>query len=221
MDLTNYRDLFRGHTELRIQENSESVYTITNGKVEQNTENSSGGISARVYHRGVWGFASTPVISNHTVGEVVCAATANADVFQRMSMAQKPPLEAIASHSSFSKNRVKPASSKKEKLDRLLTIDDYIAKKFPDLKSRMLFSRSQQIEKRWITSFGSEANSSYPRAHIYVSLTYEKDGESLENMEIFGGFGYFEELFDDLPGIYTKIDELYDHLRKKVEGDYP
>ncbi len=221
IDLTKYRDLFRSHTELRVQESAESVYTITNGKVEQNTENSNSGISARVYNKGVWGFASTPVISNGSVGEVVCAATANAEIFQRMSMADKPSLEAIISHSSFSKNRVKSPCSKKEKLDRLLAIDDYVAKKFPDLKSRTLFSRSQQIEKRWVTSFGSEAYSLYPRAHLYVSLTYEKEGESLENIEIFGGFGYFEELFDDLPGIHAKIDALYDHLRKKVEGDYP
>lgn len=221
IDLTAYRDLFRSHTEMRVQESTQSSFSIINGKVEQNIENSSAGVSARVYHKGVWGFASTPVIDHDSVGEVVRAATANAKAFQSLSKTDKPPLEAIPSRSSFSPKRVKEPFSKKENLDRLLAIDAYIAKKYPDLKSRALFSRSQQIEKRWITSFGSEAYSSYPRAHIYVTLTRDKNGDSIENTEVFGGFGYFEEQFDDLCGIHRRIDELYEHLRKKAEGDYP
>ena len=66
-DLSPYKKLFNGYTELRIQENRHLAISMINGDIMTNRKTSTSGVSARVYKRGVWGFASHPNISDDTI----------------------------------------------------------------------------------------------------------------------------------------------------------
>jgi TldD protein len=219
--LSKFQQSFSGHTELRVQENRDSQIVITNGKIEQNTESSKSGVSSRVYESGAWGFASTPESSDSSILSTIKNATENAHVFAKKSQLQKPPflVKPIVSEESFLPQKAK--RDRKEIVAYLLSVDGYLASRYPDLKSRRVFFRGTEIEKCLLTSFGTKTYSLYPRAHIYVFLTYEKEGESIEDYEIFGGFGYFEDLFGSVSSLYPKIDALYQHLKQKAEGVYP
>lgn len=59
-DLNNYTKLFSHYTELRVQENRQTRITLVKGNIVNNIKNASSGVSARVYDKGSWGFASSP-----------------------------------------------------------------------------------------------------------------------------------------------------------------
>ena len=51
-------------------------------------------------------------------------------------------------------------------------------------------------------------------------MTLEKDGRPIELFDVFGDLGQFEDVFDQPADLYPKIDQLYEHLRRKQEGVY-
>jgi TldD protein len=213
--------MFSGHTELRVQDNRDNQIVITNGKIEQNTESAKSGVSSRVYDSGAWGFASTPEITDSSIITTIKSASENARMFQQRARVQKPPFQVKPVVSEESYHAQKEKRERKEIVEFLISVDAYIASRYPNLKSRRIVFKSSEIERQLLTSFGTKMYMLYPRVHIYVFLTYEKEGESIENYDIFGGFGYFEDLFDSISSLYPRIDTLYRHLMQKAEGVYP
>ena len=78
IDLGRFATLFSGYTELRVQENSGRRVLTVNGDVVANDSMRRGGVSARVWRDGVWGFASDADSTAGSVERVVGAATDNA-----------------------------------------------------------------------------------------------------------------------------------------------
>ena len=194
--------------------------TFVNGTVVTNVNKSSSGVSARVYKNGSFGFSSNPEISDQSIKGVINAAENNAEF-----------LDFIGSNSwesfinkSFNfekdfytkKNRV----SKAYIMDFLKEIDGYIKNKYVDLSNRVVSYSSLEMEKNLITSYGSSLYSMLPRTRISVMLTIEKDGEPIDAGDSFGGLGQFEDLFNEPRDLFPKIDELYNHLKNKVNGVY-
>ncbi|MCY4523407.1 MAG: hypothetical protein OXB84_01580 [Halobacteriovoraceae bacterium] len=63
-NLSKYRDFFSHYTELRFQQNRSLDISLLNGNIVANQQNISGGMSARVFQEGGWGFASTPMVDD-------------------------------------------------------------------------------------------------------------------------------------------------------------
>ena len=82
-NLTVYGNRFNAYTELRLQRNRSTQISLLNGDVVSNTKTSDGGVSARVFKDGVWGFASRPQIDNDSVIATVDEATRNAALLAR------------------------------------------------------------------------------------------------------------------------------------------
>ena len=76
-DLSFYAGKFSEYTELRIQENRSTRIVLVKGDVTTNERNATSGVSARVYSKGSWGFASNPEIDKDTIPSVIEAATSN------------------------------------------------------------------------------------------------------------------------------------------------
>src|SRR5690554_4920273 len=91
-NLSPYLDLFDNYTELRNQQNTNISVAFLNGNNTANTRSLSGGVSARVYKNGAWGFASSPQTGDQGVKFVIEAATANAGFLDRKQNKKKPPL---------------------------------------------------------------------------------------------------------------------------------
>jgi len=219
--MKEYSGLFKKHTELRIHENREFLVNVVDSAVINNQQNTQGGVSARVYDRGVWGFASNPNLEDNFVKEVVENATNNAAKFANLAGKNALKLDNNPVQIKKDFRTKKDRLSAKEKIDFIMHIDEFIKNKFPKIKSRNLFMRDQEIEKNLITSFGTELMDVYTRSHIYFFLTVEKDDKKYEMYDVCGGFGNFEDNFSNPELLYPKIEELYEHLINKSEGVYP
>src|SRR5262245_47554636 len=83
VNLSVYGNRFSEYTELRLQRNASTQIALLNGDVVANTKTSDGGVSARVFKDGVWGFASRPQIDDDAVLATVDEATRNAAVLAK------------------------------------------------------------------------------------------------------------------------------------------
>ncbi|MCF7794391.1 MAG: TldD/PmbA family protein [Candidatus Cloacimonetes bacterium] len=219
-ELEKYRKFFTEYTELRIQENRNTRISLVKGDVMSNNRSSEGGVSARVYKDGSWGFASDPVISDEIVKKVINTATDNA-VFLS-SKQQDKKSELISRKASLSKDftTTKPKKSQKEMIEFLKEIDDHIIEKYPDLTSRAITLAALDMEKTLITSDESYSYSMIPRCLVYLVLTLVKDGKPYDLFQSYGGFGQFEDNFDDPAVLFDGIRTQYEHLVNKADGIY-
>lgn len=220
VDLQDYSRLFSSYTELRVQENRSVRVGFVKGNNTVNTRSTTGGVSARVYKNGSWGFASTPELQKDAIESVIKAATDNAEFLGSRREHSKGPLPVVAaSHdSSFATN--KPRLTQKQLVDFIKEIDDHIATRYPNLQSRTVFLNCLDMEKSVITSDGSRFTSMTPRSHIYITLCVEKDGEPVDLYQVYGGLGQFEDVFESPSVLFPGIEEQYEHLMRKREGVY-
>lgn len=220
-DLSPYKKLFNDYTELRVQENRHLAISMINGDIMTNHKTSISGVSARVYKRGVWGFASHPNISADTIQQVVKSATQNARFLGAKETRKAwrfPRTRAIEEHDfSTDKERV----PQKDLIDFLRIIDAYLVKHYTKLHSRTVVLQTLDMEKSLLTSNGSSAYSMIPRSILYVVLSVEKDGEPIELYDVYGGFGQFVETFSRPDSMFEQMDRQYEHLLRKVYGVYP
>lgn len=220
-DLSPYRHLLGGYTELRAQENRKRIITITNGKITNNQSSASCGISARVYDAGAMGFAATEGVSDAHVRGVLEKAKSNAGYLKPLAgKARISPLS--LNHRPFvhaiDLSTKKSILSMSDVLAYLMHLDQYIEKQYPGLKSRTITLTELDKEKALITTPGSALDSLWTRSHIYIQLMAEKDGVPYSYMEITGGMGDFEDHYGDPAALYPTIDLAYRRLMDKTEA---
>ena len=220
-DLQSYAAHFSEYTELRAQENRQVGITMMNGDVMRNQKSATRGISSRVFKNGVWGFASDPRIEDERIQQIIESATRNAmflDDREKRPPIVLPKKPAGETHDmSDSEFRV----SQKDYIDFLKVIDNYLERNYEKLHSRMVFLNLLEMEKSLLTSDGSSSYSLTPRAILYVEMTMEKDGQPVELLDVYGGFGLFEQNFSDIVTLFAGLDQQYTHLARKAEGVYP
>ncbi|MBT3169529.1 MAG: TldD/PmbA family protein [Candidatus Cloacimonetes bacterium] len=221
MNLKKYTNQFKNYTELRVQENRDTSIYVLNGDVMGNRKSATGGVSARVFKNGVWGFASNPNVTDIEVKKVIEAAEKNA-IFLDSRIKKSAlilPHNPIESINDFTTK--KQPKSQKELLDFVREIDNYILAKYPKLKSRMVYLGGLDMQKNLLTSDGSASYSMIPRTMMYIALTVDDaDSKPIESFEVYGGFGQFEDVFEKASSLFGKIDKQYEHLMKKAEGVY-
>ncbi len=220
-DISRYSDLFKGYTELRIQENRDSVVSMVEGTVMGNGRSSVGGVSARCYRSGSWGFASSPDSSDDAVKHVIQAAGENASFLHRQEQRSCPDLPVSSAAGEWDYTTKKQAASQKDRIDFVKEMDSYISGNYPKLISRTISMRSSDMEKRLLTSTGTYAFSMVPKSIMYVLLTVDTDSGPVELYDVLGGRGQFEDVFVKPSSYYERLDQLYEHLLKKAEGVFP
>ncbi len=219
-DLRQFAGLFRAYTELRAQENRSVQITFVKGNNVTNSRSSTGGISARVYMNGSWGFSSNPDTTPESVKAVLEAATANAAFLDSRERKGKKPLPVVAAESVNDFSTKKPRLSQKALADFAREVDAHIVAKYPKLASRTVNLSCLDMEKTLLTSDGSYSHSMIPRSIVSVSLSLEKDGQPVELYKSFGGLGQFEDVFSEPSALYEAIAQVYEHVSRKSEGVY-
>ncbi|MCK4935999.1 MAG: TldD/PmbA family protein [Elusimicrobiales bacterium] len=220
-DLKKYTPLFKGYTELRLQENRNTKVVFLNGNLVGNEKSSDSGISARTYQNGSWGFASTCDTQDNAIQSVIKTAYDNSvflDSKLKKGLGALPSVHEISNNTFFT---AKPRKTQKELVDFAAVIDAHILKTYKNIKSRNVIISSLDMEKSLITSDGSISHSMIPRTVAMVALTIEKNGLPIELHEVFGSRGQFEDVFEKPSDLFPKIEELYNHLVKKTEGVFP
>ncbi|MEJ6950484.1 TldD/PmbA family protein [Natronospora cellulosivora (SeqCode)] len=219
--LKSFANFFEEYTELRLQENTKVALVLVNGDLVNNGKSSTGGISARVYKDGVFGFASSPVTDEKTVKELIKKAKENACILDELEKKKKKTLSGerfeIVKDFSTKKSRV----SRKDMLDFIKDLYNYTSKKYNDIKSSTFVINNLDMEKNLFTSFAASAYTMIPRAILYISLSIEKDGSVYDSYEVFGGLGQFEDFYNDPAKFYESVDQVYKKVKEKSEGIYP
>lgn len=220
IELKKYAPLFTSYSELRVHENRSLSIGFLKGSNIQNVKSSTSGVSARVYHHGSWGFASSPNFTDDSFKSVINAAAENALFLNQKQSKNKPSLPSTKVDEKHDYSTTKPRLNQKQLIDFVKQLDEYIAKKYPNLASRYVGLNCLDMEKNLLTSDGAYSYSMHPRSIIFVDMTLEKDDRPIELFDVFGDLGQFEDVFDQPADLYPKIDQLYEHLRRKQEGVY-
>lgn len=207
-------------TVLRGQENRSRRVGFLQGNLVQNMRSETRGVNARVCKNGVYGFSSMAEYSADAAASVLKAATENA-VFldshapKNMKMAPSYGTGIVPLNRDiidFQQERIIAACKE---------IDDYIAKTYPKLTSRMVIYTEDSQDKIILSSDGFDGHVTSPRCYIYTFLTaMSKEGKPLELFKVHGGAGSFEDNFKDVKWIFPRVDEQYKLLMDKCEGVY-
>ncbi|MCK5115043.1 MAG: TldD/PmbA family protein [Candidatus Aegiribacteria sp.] len=221
VELGSYTELFSEYTELRVQENRTLNIAIVDGDVMGNSRATGSGVSARTFSKGIWGFASNPIIDDESIRNVIRAATRNSQFLAGKENRAGYILPSSPGRSSEDFSTKKIRLTQKELIEFMMEIDGRIESKFSRVVSRTSAFQLLDMEKYLVTSDGSSVYSMIPRSVLYISLSTEYKGESVELFDVYGGMGQFEDLFSTPEALFDKMDEHYEHLIRKAEGVYP
>jgi len=219
--LSAHKNAFTDYTELRAQVNTTRQVSLLAGNMAANAQSSTGGVSARVYRGGTFGFASTAEYTSESVKNVLTAAAGNAAFMDAHVKKGLPPLPAAAQGKTALKTAPGDTIPQSVLIDYARSLDNLITEKYKNLSSRTVVANCLGIEKL-LAGSGEDSHWFQPRSMIYVILTAEtSDGVPVELLERFGGFGRFDALFSDPALLIKELDALYEALMKKREGVYP
>ncbi len=218
IDLKRFRESFKYYTELRQQELRSTMLYFNNGTLLSNSQNSTIGGNARVFKNGVWGLSANTDLNDSNIAKMIKKATEQAEYLA--SKSSKPDF-ALPSITGIKDNLYVPKRnpmSIKEQIEFCKEIDAYIAKKYPELQARNVVLQASAMEKNLITSDGAMSHYEIPRAFIIFVLTIMNGNEPVTLHDAVGGYGQMQDLFTAPEEVYSKIDELYVHLRNKKEA---
>lgn len=220
--LKNKKELFADgvQTILRGQETRQRAVTFLQGNLVRNLRAEARGVNARVCKNGVYGFASMAEYSSDAATSVLEEATKNA-LFLNTHAPKEKPMPQSYGQGIIPEGREIFDFEQKRIIDACKQVDDYVAKTYPDLTSRMVAYSEDSQDKVIYTSDAHDGHMTYPRCYMYVILdSVTKDGVPIELFKAFGGFGSFEDHFTTVDWMYKDIDALYKTLMDKKEGVY-
>lgn len=212
---------FRDYTELRAQMNSSRHVVFLNGTMTANSSSSAGGVSARIYKNGAYGFASNPEYSPESISSVVAAAEDSALFLDSKEHLGKAPFTPIAPFTQPLNYTREDNITQKQLVDFLSEVDAYIAENYKDLASRFVVANCLNMEKLLVTSDNAVSHSFIPRSLIYISMSVMgDDGVPVEMFQPLGSYGLFDDVFGRPADLFADIDRLYGKVRAKKEGVY-
>jgi TldD protein len=219
--LSTHKSAFKDYTELRAQVNTTRQVSFMKGNMVNNAQSARGGVSARVYRGGTFGFASGAEYTNDSIKNVLAAATDNAVFMDKHVSKGLPQLPSVAPGKVGLVTRPGDDIPQSILIDFAKTLDNMVAEKCKNLSSRSIHANCLGMEKLLVVSDGADSHFFQPRSMIYVFMTAETDdGVPVELYSPFGGFGHFTKIFSDPALLSKQLDELYEALMQKREGVY-
>ena len=210
---------FKDYTELRAQVNTTKNVTMLAGNMVANSQSSIGGVSARVYRSGTFGFASSAEYSDDSVRNVLTAATDNAVFMETHAGKGLPALPAVLP--GRFETDVKPGEDIPQSvlIDFVRALDSMVTEKYKNLSNRTIVANCLDIEKLLVVSDGADSHFYQPRCSVYVFMNADTDdGIPVELYIPISAFGRFDELFPDPALLAEDLDKLYEALMHKREG---
>lgn len=203
------------YSELRQHEVHKFQMVMIDGALSVNTDSTEGGICARIYRDGYWGFASKPGF-RETAGEQVSDkalknARAMASFGPRATLAV--PGGAYRGEHVFHGQQ---ALSQKQCIELLQAMHDLCQRRYPALESTTFILHSERHQKHLATSTGSQALNTIQRAGYYALFTAKDErGSPVQLMEKVSGKGTLGDLDLSLSTLEQRFDSLHEHLQAK------
>ena len=215
------------YTELRRHAWRKRQVVMVDGNLTTNANLSEGGISARTYRDGYWGFASAPDGANSGSGSGSGSGTAarlrqqadtNARAMARFGNRQAWSLPG-GSYRGEHVFQGRPAWSQTEAVDYLAALQAFCAQRYPDLKSTRLMMTDEHHSKWLSTSRGGESLASIQRAVLGIHFTaVAADGSPVDLTHAVSAKGSLADLPTALDLLAPQLDELHRHLMAKREA---
>ncbi len=227
MNIKNILQDVSQYTELRFQNNYHNDIFILDGKVTYNSQKESSGCFARIFEKGVWGFAASPKSKSFSAEDLISNAQVNARLLSSCGKEKNIELSSqlfADIDCQYDLSTTKQKVSQEDKVNFLKELDEYIVSSCLKIKSRRLWFRSIDIEKNICTSENHEFYTFIPRYDIMIQLVaQDNDGNSFDLTEWIGdqSASQFEDKFCNPSLYFDIIDKQYAMLMEKIEGVYP
>ena len=220
-NLSSASSKLNGEGELRAHENRTVQFQMINGQLVGNARSSNAGLSARIFQKGAWGFASVPEISASATDRVLKQAGTNASTLSKhVALFDRPMALANARGNKDYTTKNRKLSSQ-DIIQFMNGLDAKMKAKFPDLKSRTLMVYEQDFEKEVLTTGGALCYSMLARSYVRVYMSLDSDNGPVDVQQIFGGIGQIEDNLPSETEVDRKLEEAYRHLKNKAKGVAP
>lgn len=220
-ELEGHADTLPDYTELRLHNNEQVHLTMRKGSLIAHDQTERGGVSARAYRGGVFGFASRPGADRSAIERVVEDARNNAGLVDRRLHGPSGPLPQTAPGVGIYDYRtgVAPLTAS-ERVDVMREINDYVSQTYPGLLNADISLSSLVMEKALLSSQGARTYSYVPRANLFLKFSVQANDGIVDLYDIYGGFGGLQDYFSNLDWLRSAVDRLYEDLRKKADGTH-
>jgi TldD protein len=202
------------YSELRQHEVRKTRLLMIDGNLSLNSRTAEGGICARVYHDGYWGFSSAPGALDGSA-RVVNKARQNALAMGRFGAQPTLTLPGGSyrgEHSFVGRTELTP----KECVQRLSELHAWCAQHYAGLKSTKFLLADEHHSKWLATSQGGQSLSSIQRALCYIHFIAEDaQGAPVELYEPISGKGSLADLDLSVATLTPVFERLYEHLMAK------
>ncbi|MES2786273.1 MAG: TldD/PmbA family protein [Pseudomonadota bacterium] len=206
------------YLETRRHELRKRRILMVDGNLTQNAQTVEAGASARVYHDGYWGFASTNDTSPAGIERITAQARQNAQAMGRFGVREAQPMPG-GSYRGEHVYKGRAAVGQNECVQKMSEITALCNARYPALKSTRVLMGDEHHTKRLTTSTGSEVVSSIQRALCYVTFTAEDaDGSPVELMEVFSCKGSLADLDLSTAALTPVLDQLHQHVQAKCHA---
>ncbi len=217
-ELESHADTLPDYTELRLHNNEQVRLTMRKGSLIEHSQTGRGGVSARAYKSGVFGFASRPGRDRAAIDRVLADAQKNASLLVRKTQNALP--HAAPGLGEFDYRSSSKPLTPTERVDVVREINDYVSKSYPGLVNADIALSSLAIEKALVTSQGARTYSYVPRSNLFLKFSVQANDAIVDLYDVFGGFGDLQDNFAQLDWVRSAVDRLYEDLRKKADGTH-
>ncbi|PPD41492.1 MAG: peptidase [Methylocystis sp.] len=216
--LAAFAGAFKAPGELRWHVNLSTQVTMRKGVLLSNGQSRGGGVSARLYDGGIYGFAAAPSDDDDAIRTVIAKAAENAASVggarrNAPARAASEPGEGLYDYRSE-----RPASSAAQRVRILKGLDSLIREKYPDLVNVDISLSSHASEKSLATTEGVRTYSYVPRSVLSVRMAVEANGGLVDLHNTLGGFGEIQDQSFEPESLLAWLDDLHEELRRKAEG---
>ena len=207
------------YTELRSQANQHTRLTMRQGVLIENARVEKRGVSARCHRGGAFGFASLAG-NDAAIDAVLAEASANAELALCGNAETRALPEAAAGRGEFDYRTRRTRATAADRMAVVAEIDAHVTAACSGVLNADVVLSELAVEKSLVTSEGAATYSYVPRSNVAVRLATEADDGVVELHRIYGGFGDFEDRFENVGWMFEAVERLYEALRRKAEGTY-
>jgi TldD protein len=207
------------YVETRRHVLRKSRMQMIDGNLALNSRSAEGGVSARVYHDGYWGFASAPGIDDAARRDrVVRKARQNAEAMARFGPRRALPLPGgsyLGEHVFHGRDALTPKAC----IDRLAELHAWCTQHYPGLKSSQFLLHDEHHAKWLSTSEGGESLASIQRAACAIMLVAEDArGAPVEVSERISAKGSLADLDLSMQALGPLLERMHEHLQAKRQA---
>ncbi|MBF9018267.1 MULTISPECIES: TldD/PmbA family protein [unclassified Oceanispirochaeta] len=203
------------YNEYRHHEIRNRRIIMVDGSLVSNDNSHRQGFSARVYHKGYWGFASST--RNPSPQDLSNKALANAHALEIFGENKNLlPTGGYQGEHGFSG---KPNLSSLEVIELMVSIDAMVRKKYSEISTVSLVTTDEFHDKFVQNSAGSRVYNNISRASLGILMTIkDADDKPVVLGESIFGKGGVGDLDLSMAIVEEKLDDLYQHLLAKREA---